>query len=112
MGLRCKYKVQSFYGVATKNSRTFPEAAYIYSTVKVITAAPVTDRDGNLACGIVTTSQTASTTTYTYTDPNDTKGTALTTETDKWEEIEYTGFNTNAQAYFGAHVAGIITTWI
>src|SRR5436190_14358913 len=66
--------------------RQSPAAFYVYSTVKIITAAPVTDKQGRAVCG--TTSSFASALEFV----GDGANTDLPT---------FTNINSNAEAYFG-----------
>ncbi|KAH6675061.1 hypothetical protein B0J14DRAFT_28081 [Halenospora varia] len=61
---------------------TSPAAFFVYNTVKVITAAPVTNSNGDLVCGTV----------FSYTSAGN---------------VTFSGVNSNAQAYWGgSNIAG------
>lgn len=78
-----------------------PAAAYIYTTVKVITAAPVTDANGNAACA----------TPWSFTPVLGWHGNTTTlpaaTETQDINAEVFPSINSNAQAYWGSDVAGL-----
>jgi len=75
-----------------------PAAAYIYNTVKVITAAPVTDTKGNVICG---TPWSFPTTSLEW------GGTTTKTITQTFGTETFANINSNAQAYWGSDIAGL-----
>lgn len=75
------------------NFSTSPAAFFVYTTVKVITAAAVTDSLGQVVCGTVSTYPTVFTLSHE-------SGPYTFTQTDVKPEI-FTYVNSNAEAYYG-----------
>jgi hypothetical protein len=84
-----------------------PAAAYIYTSLKIITVAPVTNSNGEVLCGTDFSFPTT-----TLHNINGTISTETATSKDTaiaaFEDATYSNINSNAQAYFGGY--GIIGT--
>lgn len=77
-----------------------PQAAYVYTSLKIITVAAVTNSAGEVACG---TDYTFPTVSVWYHDDNVTTTTIPNPTDTSYFDLTYSNINSNAQAYYGGY---------